>query len=193
MLGTILEQWNRLSNRKTVQRLITPTLRVQEYTDDDVADQLRRLPEHYAASWNTYDHFTLHTLNGAVDLDSNTIKVKICSNSYTPSQTNDDYADDATNEVSGTGYSAGGKTLTSASLTFSGGSHLTTFDAADLTWTTVSFTNGRYAVVYRSHGGYSSADELIGYVDFGTNITMAGGDFTISWNASGLLTCTRVT
>jgi hypothetical protein len=146
-----------------------------------------------AATWNTYDHYTLHTLNGAVDLDTNTIKVKICSNSYTPSQTNDDYADDATNEVSGTNYTTGGKTITTPSLTFSGGSHLTKFDGDDLTWSTVTFTSGRYAVVYKSRGGYASADELIGYVDFGTNITMAGGNFSITWNASGILTCTRNT
>lgn len=195
MLGTsILDQRQKLKHKKSLLRPLAaarPSLFVREYTDDDVERELRSIPMHGAATWNFYDVVTMYLQNGAVDLDTDTIKVSIHSNGYTPSQTADDFFNDATNEVSGTGYTSGGKTLSSVALTLNTSTHLTKFSAADLTWTAVTFTSGRYAVMRKARGGASSADEVLGYVDFGTNITMAGGDFTISWNASGIWTLTR--
>jgi len=102
---------------------------------------------------------------------------------YSPSATADNFFSDVTNEVTGTGYVAGGKTLASPLITESGGS--ATFDAADLTWGTSSIT-ARGAVIYKSTGT-ASTSPLIAYIDFGSDKTSSSGDFTITWNASGIL------
>jgi hypothetical protein len=54
----------------------------------------------------------------------------------------------ATNEVSGTGYSAGGQALTNVDPTTSGTTALTDF--ADETWTTATIT-ARGALIYKYH------------------------------------------
>jgi hypothetical protein len=54
-----------------------------------------------------------------LDLDTDTLKMSLHTNSYTPAPLTHDYADDLTNEVSssGTGYTTGGATLGSKTLT----------------------------------------------------------------------------
>lgn len=107
------------------------------------------------------------------------------TSSYTPSQSaNAHWSDVNTNEVTGTGYTAGGATLGSKSLTIA--SNVTTFTAANTTWSTSTIT-ARYAVIYKSTGT-ASTSALIGYIDFGSNQSSSGGNFTIAWNASGILT-----
>lgn len=55
--------------------------------------------------------------SGSINVASDTLKAAICSNSYTPSPAHD-FFDDITNEVIGaTGYTAGGATLTSKTVT----------------------------------------------------------------------------
>lgn len=50
--------------------------------------------------------------NGKINVGSDTIKMMICTSSYTPS-TAHDFKNDITNEASGTGYASGGMALTS--------------------------------------------------------------------------------
>lgn len=120
--------------------------------------------------------------SAVVDFDSDTIKCSLHTSSYTPAQKTDDFWNDATNEVSGTGYTAGGKTLTSATVNVS---ELTMFvDAADVEWTSASFT-ARYAVIYKSTGT-SSTSPVISYIDFGENLTVTSGTFKITFGAEGI-------
>jgi hypothetical protein len=55
-------------------------------------------------------------LTGTVDWDSDTLKMALLTSSYTFSEAHD-FFDDLTNEVTGTGYTAGGATLASVALT----------------------------------------------------------------------------
>ena len=142
-----------------------------------------------AVNFYLYDAFMEKVQEGSIDMDTDTFKIMIASNSYTPSQTSHDFRDDVTNEVSGTGYTAGGATLSGITSTLT--ANLYKFDANDVTWSAVTFTNGRYAVIYKSRGGASSADELVGYVDFGANQSPAGTDFTIQWSSDGIYTASR--
>jgi hypothetical protein len=64
-----------------------------------------------------YNSFKTDLLKGNIDFESDTIKVALVTDSYTPDQDSHDFFDDVTNEVSGTGYTAGGETLTSKSVT----------------------------------------------------------------------------
>ena len=120
----------------------------------------------------------------ALDLDDTTadrFKVMLVTSSYTPDFGTHDFKSDVTNEVTGTGYSADGKSLTSVTLTQSGGT--ITFDAADVTWASSTIT-ARGAVVYDT--GTSNA--LVCYIDFGSDKSSSSGDFVLSFNASGIFT-----
>ena len=78
------------------------------------------------------------------------------------------------NEVSGTGYSAGGSNLTRVDPTSSGTTAFTDF--ADLTFSTATITaNG--ALIYNS----SASDKAVIVLAFGGDKTSTAGDFTIQF------------
>ena len=79
-----------------------------------------------------------------------------------------------TNETSGTGYTAGGNTLTNVTPTTSGTTAFTDF--ADTTWSTASIT-ARGALIYNS----TDSDKAVVVLDFGADKTSTAGDFTIQF------------
>lgn len=118
-----------------------------------------------------------------------TIKVALIANTYTPNQDTDQFfSTPQVNEITGAGYTAGGVTLSSKTLAYDAASNEVRFDAADVSWTTASFT-ARYAVVYNSTGT-ASTSPLLGYVDFGADETVTSGTFSIQWDATGVLKIT---
>lgn len=136
-----------------------------------------------------YGNFLLKALNKEVDFDTDTIKVALLTSSYTPDQDAHDYFNDvSTYEVSGTGYTAGGNTLASKTATYDSATNVIILDAADTTWASSTIT-ARYAVIYDSTGT-SSTSALIGYVDFGSDQASTNGNFTITWDATGIVRIT---
>ena len=133
-----------------------------------------------------YNSFKANIASGVIDLDTDTIKVMLVTSGYTPNQDTDTTRANITNEVVGTGYTAGGSALTGTSVTQDNTGNQGVFDANDLTWTTATIT-ARGAVLYKSLGGLASADPLIKYEDFGSDKTSTGADFSIQWNAQGIL------
>jgi len=141
------------------------------------------------ATTKTYGNLIKQAFNKEVDFDTDTIKVALVSSSYTPNQDTHDYWDDvSTYEVSGTGYTAGGATLTGKSVTYDSGTNVTKFDATDVSWTGSTIT-ARYAVVYLSTGT-ASTSPLIAYVDFGSDQSSSSGTFQIVWDSAGIFTTT---
>lgn len=124
----------------------------------------------------------------ASGLDSETAtKVLMVTNTYTPDYDVHDFRDDITNEVTGTGYTAGGVVLTSTTLTVGAPAvGQLAYDAADASWTSSTIANARAAVGYFGRGGLSSADELIFLSNFGADASTSNGTFTIQWAASGI-------
>jgi hypothetical protein len=136
-----------------------------------------------------YGNFLLKALNKEVDFDTDTIKVALLSSSYTPDQDAHDYLNDvSTYEVSGTGYTAGGNTLASKTATYDSANNVIVLDAADTTWASSTIT-ARYAVIYDSTGT-ASTSALIGYVDFGSDQSSTNGNFTITWDSTGIVRIT---
>lgn len=78
----------------------------------------------------------------------------------------------ATNEVSGTGYSAGGNTLTNVTPVLSGTTAI--LDFADTTWSTSTIT-ARGALIYNS----TNSNRAVAILDFGSDKSSSAGDFTI--------------
>ena len=109
----------------------------------------------------------------------NTFKLALFTSSATLSVSTTAYA--TTNEVSGTGYSAGGNTLTNVDPTTSGTTALTDF--ADTTFSSSSIT-ARGALIYNSSTTAGSADRAVCALDFGADKTSTSGDFTIQFPAA---------
>jgi len=136
-----------------------------------------------------YGNAMVKVFNKEIDWDTDTIKVALLTSSYTPDQDAHDYFDDVSaNEVSGTGYTAGGETLANKTITYTGATNVMKLDADDVTWSSSTIT-ARYAVVYEDTGTPSTSPLLL-YVDFGQDFSTSGGNFTITWNASGIATIT---
>ena len=125
--------------------------------------------------------------NKEIDLDSDAIKIMLCTSAYTPSQDTHQYKSSVTNEVVGTGYTAGGATLTGVTVTYTAGTNTFSFDAADVSWASSTIT-ARYAVVYDGTPGTDATRALIAYVDFGADVSSSGGPFSITWDAAGIAT-----
>lgn len=83
------------------------------------------------------------------------------------------------NEVTGTGYSAGGQTLTVSQVPTSSGT--TAFiDFSDVTWSTATIT-ARGALIYLANG---TTNPAVAVLDFGGDKTSTAGNFTIQFPAA---------
>ena len=109
----------------------------------------------------------------------NTFKIALFTSSATLSASTTAYA--TTNEVSGTGYTAGGNTLTNVDPTTSGTTALTDF--SDTTWSSSSIT-ARGCLIYNSSTTAGSANRAVCALDFGADKTSTSGDFTIQFPAA---------
>ena len=106
----------------------------------------------------------------------NTFKIALFTSSASLGASTTAYAD--SNQVSGTGYSAGGNTLTNVTPTVSSTTALTDF--ADTTWSSSTIT-ARGALIYNSSTAAGSANRAVAVLDFGTDKTTSSGDFTITF------------
>jgi hypothetical protein len=187
--------------------------------------------------------------NPNIDFLSDTIKAMLCTSSYAPDQSAHVFKSSVTNEVTGTGYTAGGATLGSKTLTYTAANSwstqwtastafaagaivrpttgngylyraqaagttsssqpswptaigatvvdggvtwtcvsygIITFDAADVSWANATIT-ARYAVIYDDTPSTDATKPLLGYVDFGADVTATNGTFAITWDSAGIL------
>ena len=130
--------------------------------------------------------FKKHIMNGGIDLDTDTIKVMLLTSSHSQDQDAHEFIDDVSaNEVSGTGYSAGGASLANKAVTQDNTDNEGVFDADDVTWSTSTIT-ARYAALYKDTGTPSTSP-LIAIIDFGSDKSSSAGNFVITWNAEGIL------
>jgi hypothetical protein len=137
-----------------------------------------------------YGQFLSQALNKEIDWDTDTIKVALLTNSYTPDQDAHNYFDDVVaNEVTGTGYTAGGNTLANKTNSYNSATNVITLDADDTTWSSSTIT-ARYAVIYDASPATNATKPLIGYVDFGSDQSSSNGNFTITWDATGIVRIT---
>lgn len=129
-----------------------------------------------AASYG-YDSFLHDMAKGDIDFDTATVKCALMSG-YTPSQAaNTRWSDVSTNEITGTGYTAGGNTV-AVTVTNDTTNHRLTLTFPQTTWTNSTLSATR-AVCYVSTGT-GSTSPLIFQNDFGTTVTTSSGTFTLN-------------
>ena len=123
--------------------------------------------------------FKSELLGGTHDLDTDVIKIALFTSSATLGASTTAYS--TTNEVSGTGYTAGGNTLSSVVISTDGTTAIV--DCADTTWSSATITaNG--ALIYNS----SKSNKAIAVLAFGGDKTSTNGDFTIQFPAAAAST-----
>jgi hypothetical protein len=125
-----------------------------------------------------YDSFYDDVFHAAFDLDTATVKVMLVTSAYTENKGAHTKRSDVTNEVTGTGYTAGGTTCT-ATLAKDTTNHRITLTLGQVTWPSSTIT-ARKAIYYISRGGASSADELIAVDDFGSDVSTTGVTLTLN-------------
>ena len=115
---------------------------------------------------------------GSIDFDTDTFRVMLTTSAYAEDKDAHDFRNDVTNEVTGTGYTAGGNTVT-VSVTLDTVNDRVDITLGGTTWPASTIT-ARKAVYYKSRGGAASADELLACNDFGSDVATTNGTFTLN-------------
>lgn len=124
-----------------------------------------------------YDSFLADVFAGNCNT-SHTYRMTLHTASYAPDRATHNRFDDITNQVTGTGYTAGGEivALTTSTNTTT---HTMTLTIASASWPTSTIT-ARYAVIRRARGGAASADELVAVIDNGANASSSATTFAVA-------------
>ena len=124
--------------------------------------------------------FKVGILNADFDFGTGTtqvFKIALYTSAATLSAATTAYS--TSNEVTGTGYSAGGNTLTISTVPTSSGT--TAFlDFSDTTWASSTIT-ARGALIYLANG---TTNPSVAVLDFGGDKTSTAGNFTIQFPAA---------
>lgn len=133
----------------------------------------------------TQEKFLLDTVGISVESET-LVKGALITDAATPAfDTHDFFSDLEANEVSGSGYTAGGKILTTTEVTVgSPAAGQMKFDTADPAWTASTITNAMALVAYLEVGA-SSADMLLFLSDFVTAVSTVAGTLTVQVAANG--------
>jgi len=126
--------------------------------------------------------FKQQVLEG-VHATTDTYKVALYTSSATLDASTTAYS--ATNEVSGTGYTAGGATLSGLATGLSGSTAYLTF--ADPTWADSTIT-ARGCLIYNS----SKRNKAVAVFDFGSDVSSVNGTFTVDFPAAGASSLVRI-
>ena len=132
------------------------------------------------------DSFKKELLQGKHDFDtsSDTYKLAMYTSSATLGKSTTNYA--TGNEVSSSGYSAGGKALVNQGVKVSSSVAITDF--ADLSFVGVTLT-ARGALIYNTTtDGGSNTTDAVAVLDFGADKTATSGTFTIQFPAAAATT-----
>lgn len=118
---------------------------------------------------------------GAVDFDNDTFRAMLVTATYVANKDTHTKRSDITNEVTGTGYTAGGAVVT-PTITKDTANDRLDIAFSDPSWANSTIT-ARGVVIYKARGGLATADELVAYCDFGANVSSTNGTFTVDFTA----------
>lgn len=128
---------------------------------------------------NSFKQEILEGVHGTADV----YKVALYTSTATLGASTTAYS--ATNEVSGTGYTAGGATLSGLLTGLSSGTAYMTF--SDPSWASASIT-ARGCLIYNS----SKSNKAVAAFDFGGDVTSTNGTFTVDFPAAGASALIRI-
>lgn len=127
-----------------------------------------------------YHSFISDVLKGNVDCDTDTFYVMAATSSYTENKDTHDRRDDVTNEISGTGYTSGGTSVTVTVNAIDTTNDRVEITLGGATWASSTLTGVRKFIYYKRRGGASSADELVACIDNGSDVATSSGTLTLN-------------
>jgi hypothetical protein len=152
----------------------------------DLARSLHRNEDGTFGTSGMYVDNYIDVLDGtqlAIDTSLTTHKWALYTDTLTPNFSTD-VSYSATNEVTGTGYTAGGQTIVSPTTTESPAGTLM-YDMTDQVWVAPTTVTARGGILYADVLG---TNNLIVAQTFGGDIVSTAGTFTIAFNALGVFT-----
>ncbi|MFI6296867.1 hypothetical protein ACIBEJ_35120 [Nonomuraea sp. NPDC050790] len=123
----------------------------------------------------------LGTAQIGIDLDLDTAKLALYDNTITPDFNASNPAYSTSGEISGTGYTAAGAVVGTATLVAASG--FLTWDGDNVSWTSSTLTGVRGGQI---HADYLSPKRLIIGIDFGTAYQTNDGTLLVAWHANGI-------
>lgn len=137
------------------------------------------------------DQFLVDVQEGLHDLENDTINLGLITSATTPAITTADprwgaggSTNWSTNEVSAGGnYSAGGPAIANPTVTLTGGAGVFDGDDISISQNGSNPTNARWGIIYNDT---DTGKRVIGYLDLGADTDLSNGDFSVTWNASGI-------
>lgn len=140
-----------------------------------------------------FDQFCVDVQEGLHDLETDTIKLVLETSTQTLAATTADPRYGAggttnltTNEVTpGGNYSAGGPSAANPTVTLSGGAGVFDADDISISQDPSNPTGARNGVLYNDT---DTGKRAISYLDLGADTDLSNGDFSVTWNASGIHT-----
>ncbi len=139
--------------------------------------------------WNA---LTLEKIVEQVGNDVNfltgTVKLALVTSAWTPAFDTDAFwsTPQASEVATGGGYTTGGETLTTKTITYDSASDQVRVDFADVTWTFTAAKTWLYAVVYIDTAGAATTDPIYAVLTWDSSQTVSTA-YTLTIDPAGLL------
>jgi len=128
-----------------------------------------------------FDEFVLDLGKKVHDLPNDDLAVALVDDTITPTaaDTSPTWSDYSANEVSGSGYTAGGESI--GTITWTVGSGVVELAGDDVGWsiTVGGPTDCRWGIIVNKD---AASDQCIGFVDLGGTVSLEADDIDIEWN-----------
>jgi predicted TIM-barrel enzyme len=146
------------------------------------------------ATWKVYGQHLLGqygaTAARRVDLVNDTLNISLHTVTYVPNQDTDAFFSAATNEVTGTGYTAGGVAATGKAISYDAATNEFRFVCADAVWGPGASIAGIRVAVLRKVVGTAATDPLIAYAVLDGDQTVSNGTYTLDIDPTTLFRIT---
>lgn len=129
-----------------------------------------------------HNNFLEQLMLKTIDLVNDTIKVALYDATHTWSKDGANVAYTATNEIVASGYTAGGATLGSKTVTQDDINDRAVFDGANITWTNLAASAPRHAEAYDDT---TATKWVLMHWELATDSN--GADYTLAFAAAGIL------
>ncbi|MCK9468214.1 MAG: hypothetical protein M0Q49_02250 [Porticoccaceae bacterium] len=143
-----------------------------------------------------FDQWLVDVQEGLHDHENDTFKLGLITTATTPTGATSDPRWGAgggtnlsSNQVTpGGNYSSGGPTIANPTVTLSGGAGVWDGDDISILQDANNPAGARWGIIYNDT---DAGKRAVGFVDLGADIDLAAGDFSITWNASGISTLSK--
>jgi hypothetical protein len=124
-------------------------------------------------------------LNGDIDMAADTFKIMACNQFTVNVATQDFISSVSANQITATGYTAGGATLASKLVTRNNTDNRVYFDFANPTWTITGTMTAQIFVIYKDTGN-AATSPIVAIIDKGAPQSRTDADFVLQLNAKGI-------